>query len=114
LLFEDLQPLSESFEVGINHVKAGPNGLKGENGNGRFITSRIRVQPNGKVVVVLLFSCSWAVIVFFGAEVFFTIVSFCTGIFTFFFVGPEGGSSSVWTQHRPLFRQSSLTLCEHP
>jgi hypothetical protein len=46
--------------VDTNRVSVGPKGLKGENGNGCVITSRIRVQPIEEVVVVLPFACNCA------------------------------------------------------
>jgi hypothetical protein len=58
LPFKGISPSSEFFEVGINQVNVCPKGLKGENGSGQVITSRIWVQPSDKVVVVLPFSCS--------------------------------------------------------
>jgi hypothetical protein len=57
-------------------VTVGPKGLTGENGSGRVITSRIRVQPSIEVLLVLLFSCYRIVVVFIYAEAFFATASF--------------------------------------
>lgn len=67
---------SKSFEVGINRVNEGPKGLNAKNGNGRVITSRIWVQFNDEVVVVLPLPYSWATVSFIGVEAFIVAASF--------------------------------------